>query len=102
MTIIAFISTALFMLVVGWWIGIWCGRQVILDEKNGEPKNWWTIEYHPTGLEVSIQEMSIPKYTDAMKLTESEANDWFEDYPAIHKRLRIYEKDHGWKFYVKK
>jgi hypothetical protein len=36
MTVIAFISTALLMLTIGWWIGIWCGRQVILDEKKEE------------------------------------------------------------------
>ena len=32
MTIIAFISTALLMLVLGWWFGVWCGRQATLDE----------------------------------------------------------------------
>ena len=40
MTVIAFISTAFLMLVVGWLIGAWCGRQATLDEikknKKGE------------------------------------------------------------------
>lgn len=32
MTVIAFISTALLMFVIGWMIGVWCGRQSTLDE----------------------------------------------------------------------
>lgn len=32
MTVIAFISTALLMFVVGWWFGVWCGRQATLNE----------------------------------------------------------------------
>lgn len=38
MTFIAFISTALLMLAIGWWLGIWCGRQATLDEKKEEQK----------------------------------------------------------------
>ena len=32
MTIIAFISTAVLMFVVGMWFGAYCGRQATLDE----------------------------------------------------------------------
>lgn len=38
MTFIAFISTGLFMFLVGWLFGAWCGRQATLSEieKKGE------------------------------------------------------------------
>lgn len=36
MTIIAFISTSLLTLVVGWLLGAWCGRQATLDEMKKE------------------------------------------------------------------
>ena len=36
MVVIAFISTALLMLVVGWCFGIWCGVQATLDENKKE------------------------------------------------------------------
>lgn len=39
MTIIAFISTSLFTLVVGWLFGAWCGRQATLDEMKKKEKN---------------------------------------------------------------
>lgn len=38
MVIIAFISTALLTFVIGFWIGVWFGRQVTLDEMKKEEK----------------------------------------------------------------
>lgn len=38
MTFIAFISVALLMFTVGFWIGVWCGRQATLDEMKKKEK----------------------------------------------------------------
>lgn len=38
MTFIAFISTALLTLVIGWWFGIYCGRKATLDENDKKEK----------------------------------------------------------------